>query len=129
MVKPLLLAKICAIIHNYASSSEKVKPLLSSHIKIQRHICLRTVLEIFCLICAYFSPDSDNTTFSFCTKCNIMDTKFSNKSNGLNLKTFYGFVYYKHTDFCIVVIFVSTVWILILTAPIHCRGSFDEEVM
>ncbi len=30
---------------------------------------------------------------------------------------------------CIIVIFLSAVWTLILTAPIHCRGPIGEEVM
>ncbi len=29
----------------------------------------------------------------------------------------------------IIVMFLSAVWTLILTAPIHCRGSFGEQVM
>ncbi len=29
----------------------------------------------------------------------------------------------------IIVMFLSAVWTLILTAPIHCRGSIAEEVM
>ncbi len=29
----------------------------------------------------------------------------------------------------IIVMFLSAVWTLILTAPIHCRGSIDEQVM
>ncbi len=29
----------------------------------------------------------------------------------------------------IVVMFLSAVWTLILTAPIHCRGSFGEQVI
>ncbi len=54
--KPLILAKIPVHIHINTSSSEKVYPLLSSHIKVYRHIwtvftCKR------CLICAYFTLD------------------------------------------------------------------------
>ncbi len=30
---------------------------------------------------------------------------------------------------CIIVMFLSAVWTLILTAPIHCRGSIAEQVM
>ncbi len=30
---------------------------------------------------------------------------------------------------CDVVMFLSAVWTLILTAPIHCRGSVGEQVM
>ncbi len=29
----------------------------------------------------------------------------------------------------IIVMFVSAVWTLILTAPIHCRGSIGEQVI
>ncbi len=29
----------------------------------------------------------------------------------------------------IIVMFLSAVWILILTAPIHCRGSIGEQVI
>ncbi len=30
---------------------------------------------------------------------------------------------------CIIVMFLSAVWTLILTAPIQCRGSIGEQVM
>ncbi len=30
---------------------------------------------------------------------------------------------------CIIVMFLSAVWTLILTAPIHCSGSIAEQVM
>ncbi len=33
------------------------------------------------------------------------------------------------TYYWIIVIFLSAVWTIILTAPIHCRGSVDEQVM
>ncbi len=29
----------------------------------------------------------------------------------------------------IIVVFLSAVWTLILTAPIHCRGAIGEQVM
>ncbi len=29
----------------------------------------------------------------------------------------------------IIVMFLSAVWILILTAPIHCRGAIGKQVM
>ncbi len=29
----------------------------------------------------------------------------------------------------IIVMFLSAVWTLIVTAPIHCRGSIGEQVM
>ncbi len=42
--------------------------ILPSHIKIHPHICLELFWNAFackrCLICVYFSPDSDETTFS-----------------------------------------------------------------
>ncbi len=66
-----------------------------------------------CLICADFSPDSDQTTFHW-RKCVlwIMDSYFS------------------HVDYLwIIVMFLSAVWTLILTAPIHCRASIAETVM
>ncbi len=57
-----------SIIHNNASCGEKVWLLLSSHIKIHKIICLDPFWTVFtckrCLICAYLSPDSDETTFS-----------------------------------------------------------------
>ncbi len=28
-----------------------------------------------------------------------------------------------------IVMFLSAIWTLILTAPIHCRGSIEEQVM
>ncbi len=30
---------------------------------------------------------------------------------------------------CIIVMFLSAVWTLILTAPIHCRASIAKQVM
>ncbi len=50
-----LLTKIQ--VHNNFSSSEKIPPLLSSHIKIHQHICLD--LFFYALICAYLSPNSE----------------------------------------------------------------------
>ncbi len=60
-----------------------------------------------------------------------------------NSKLIYGFVDHKHSDFrftirlliywsrvdylWIIVMFLSTVWTIILTAPIHCRGSIGEK--
>ncbi len=37
---------------------------------------------------------------------------------------------YSRVDYLwIIVMFLSAVWILILTAPIHSRGSIGEQVM
>ncbi len=52
-----------SIIHSNSSWSEKVH-LLLSHIKIHPHIWLEVFACKWCSICAYFSPDSDKTTFS-----------------------------------------------------------------
>ncbi len=37
---------------------------------------------------------------------------------------------FNHLDYLwiIVILFLSVVWTLILTAPIHCRGSIGEQV-
>ncbi len=68
------------------------------------------------------------------------------RSDRLKLKPLDGFVSYKHIAFhftrcllmdwshvdhfiVIIVMFLSAVWTLILTAPIHCRGPIGEQVM
>ncbi len=62
------------------------------------------------------------------------------RSEGLKLKCLNReFVSYKHASFhftrlgvdylWIIVMFLSAVWTLILTAPIHCRASIAETVM
>ncbi len=90
-----------------------------------------------CWICADFSPDSDQITFSLeKTVLWIDDLYFS---NGLKLKTD---LFLENTQLFtshdvnwwtgvvwIIVMFLSAVWTLILTAPIHCRGSIAEQVM
>ncbi len=124
-------------IHNNAYSGEKVHLLLSSHIKI--HHLFRTVLDCSHLICAYFSPDSDETTFSLekaigdrVQKVTVLSCFFLFTTNtqlytsqdvywwtGLEwwgLLVDYGYV-------------SSSFWTLILMAPIHCRGSIGDKVM
>ncbi len=32
-------------------------------------------------------------------------------------------------DYLLIVMIVSAIWTLILTAPIHCKGSIDEQIM
>ncbi len=87
-----------SIIHNNVSSSEKVHPLLFSLIIIHWHFCLELFWTVFackhCLICVYFSPDSDETTL-------LID--------GL--------------ESCGQPMGYCNVWTLILMAPIHCRGK------
>ncbi len=61
------------------------------------------------------------------------------RSNGLKLKCIDdGFCFYNLQLFAcqglnwwtgIIVMFLSAVWTLILMASIHCRGTFDEQVM
>ncbi len=116
--------------HNNASSSEKVHLLLSSHIKIHQHISLKLIWTVFscklCLICAYFSPDSDEMTFFNeeinITVCFLQTCRFSLRKTLL--------MDWSGVDYLwIIVMFLSAVWTLILTAPIHCRGSIVEQVM
>ncbi len=39
-------------------------------------------------------------------------------------------MYWRSVDYLrIIVMFLSAVWTLILTAPIHCRGSTGEQIM
>ncbi len=81
-------------------------------------ILFRTLLDCFCvskqcLICVYFSPDSDERK------------QYSGLLNCLN----FAFVYYKHVYLCTIVMFLLAVWTLILTAPIHCRGSIDDIIL
>ncbi len=63
-------------------------------------------------------------------------------SNGLKLKCLIMYLFLRETQHFtshavnwwtgvvwIIVMFLSAVWTLILTAPIHCRGSIGEQVM
>ncbi len=69
----------------------------------------------------------------------IMDSYFIQEGRFEDKSLNDGFVSNKHTaftsqDWGIVVVFItmmflSAVWTLILTAPIHCRGSIGEQVM
>ncbi len=75
-------------------------------------------------------------------KCYVW-TRILSGSNGLKLKHINDvFVYYKNSSFSLhkmlidglewcwlVVEYYIAVWTLILTAPIHCRGSIGEQVM
>ncbi len=84
-----------------------------------------------CLICADFSPDSDQNTFHWrkryyglwthiLVKNILMDLFQLLSSPDVNWWT--GVVW-------IIVMFLSAVWTLILTAPIHCRASIAETLM
>jgi len=103
--KPSLPAKI-SIIHNNVCSSESIPccPLTSKSIDI----FVKNSFHL-CLICAYFSHDSEEMTFS---------TRIINIMNrGLEWEISFEWVVW------IIVMFLSTIWTLILTAPIHYRGS------
>ncbi len=40
------------------------------------------------------------------------------------------FIFTSRVDYLwIIVMFLSVVWTLILTAPIHCKGSIGEQMM
>ncbi len=75
------------IIHNNASSSEKVHLLLSSHIKIHPHI---SAFAWNGLICAYFSPDADETSLS------LEKQYFNQRSRILEIRLYDGFISYKN---------------------------------
>ncbi len=79
------------------SSSKTVHPLLSSHIKF-KIFCLELFWTIFacnrCLICAYFSPDSDEITF-FNGASNIINRGLDWSKKCLND----GYIYYKHATY------------------------------
>ncbi len=99
-----------SIIHNNTSSSEKVNLL---HQNPATYL-FRAVLSCKqCLICADFSPDSYQTTFSL-EEALLLSMDYVNWWTGV---------------VWIIVMFLSAVWTLILTAPIHCRGSIAETVM
>ena len=47
-----------------------------------------------------------------------------------SLFTRHSLIDWSHVDYLwIIVMFLSAVWTLILTAPIHCRASTGEQVM
>ncbi len=95
-------------------------------------------------ICGFILMWEDNSDWLFYWRKRlflIMNWYFGRR-NGLNLKHLnYSFVSYKHAAFQVkslivglewcglLVMFLSAVWTLILTAPIHCRGSTAEQVI
>ncbi len=116
-----------SIIHNNAPSSEKVHLLLSLTPK-SVHIFVSSYFGLSkrCLIRADFSPDSQ-MTFSleeaiFCTQNSYLPTIGLFLLSSADVNWWTGVVW-------IIVMFWSSVWTLILTAPIHCRASIAEQVM
>ncbi len=84
-----------------------------------------------CLICADFSPDSHQNTFSLeealwimdsCLFKNILMRDLSHLLSSQDVNWWTGVVW-------IIVMFLSVVWTLILTAPIHYKVSIAERVM
>ncbi len=64
--------------------SEKVHPILPSHIKIHQYICFELFWTVFaykrCLICVYYSPDSNKMSCSLVKEILwIKDLYFSQK--------------------------------------------------
>ncbi len=93
-----------------------------------------------CLICADFSPDSRQDDF-FTGQLWIMDTYFS-WNQQFEVRVSYWWICLLQTQLLsspdvnwwtgvvwIIVMFLSAVWTLILTAPIHCRASIAETLM
>ncbi len=100
----------------------------SVYIKIHRHVYFELFWLVNCWICAYFSPDSDETTFSIIEDSHLAE-KYYNISMDLSLTNTQLFTsqdFYWRTE---VLVDYCDVWTLILTAPIHCWGSTDEQVM
>ncbi len=118
--KPLFLPKIQ--IHNKSPS------LLSSHIRIHW-----TIMD--CLICAYFSLDSDKMPFSaekailwiedlYELQNILMDLFLTNTAFRLRCQLMDGSRVSCRLLWCFYPLFG-----LILTAPIHCRVFIGEQVM
>ncbi len=94
----------------------------------------RTVFH--CLICAYFSLDSDEATFSLEKAILWIDESyFSQKQWFEFIKVLIMGLFLTNTQvFALQDVnfrngVLSITWTLILTAPIHCRGSTGEQVM
>ncbi len=80
------------------SSSEKVHPLLLSHIKVHRHITV--FIWKWWLICAYFSLDSDEMTSHLRKQYYWWRTFIFSWMQWFEIKMSYDqFVYFKHTTF------------------------------
>ncbi len=90
---------------------------------------------------AYFSPNSDEMTFLLEKAILwVEDVYFSQKQwfevkNNLRMDLFLTnmfintYINWWTGEVWIIVMFLSAVWTLILTAPIHCKGSIDEQMM
>ncbi len=123
--------RLKSIIHNNLPPVKKYISCCLSHQNV--FACKR------CLICADFSPDSDQNTFSLKEALLWnMDSNFDQKQwfevrNVLMMDLFQLLssqdVNWWTGVLWIIVMFLSAVWTLILTAPIHCRASIAETLM
>ncbi len=120
-----------SIIHNNASCSEKVSPVVLSHQNLQKYL-FRTILVLdLCIFLSWFRRDNFFTEGSVIMDYRLfwsvfmMDLFLTNTqlfaSQDVNWWT--GVMDY----LWIIVMFLSAVWTLILTAPIHCRGSLVSK--
>ncbi len=136
--KQLLLTK--SINHNNTSSSEKVHLLLSSHIKIPWHISL----VLSSVVNSVWSVNSSlliqtRQPFHWRKESLLQSTQIRAKLwSEKCLKE--GFVSYKHRfslhkmlidglKWCGLLVDYNVFQLLILTAPIHCRGSIGEQMI
>ncbi len=113
------------IIHNNTYSSEKVHPLLSSHIKNTNIFVLRVFFSVHISLLIQTYMPLFHWKHQFEVK-NILKRFVSYKNTAFTSQD----VDWWTVDYLwIIVMFLSAVWILNLTAPIHCRGSTGEQVM
>ncbi len=124
------------------SSSEKVNFLLSSHQNSPSYFFRTVLAHKQCLFCAYFSPDSDETTFSLEKATLWIEISYFSQKIQFKVKNILMMdlfptntqILAPHDNNCStgvmwIMMFLSAVWTLILTAPIHCRGSICKQVM
>ncbi len=120
-----------SIIHYNIPSSEKVHSLLSTHIKIHQHFCLKLLMTGTWSVHIYLLIQQDDLFFT--DESNIMNREKVCKKH---LERFFYITLNLLIDglescelledYCDV---LSAVCILILTVPINYRGSIVEQVM
>ncbi len=126
--KPLLPAQIR--VHNNSSSSEKVHLLLSLTSK-SRNIFVSSCFGRFWLVNGAWSVQislliQTRTLFHYTKQYYVLLTMVWHYCFFCHLKM----MDWSGVDYLwIIVMFLSAVWTLNLTAPIHCRASIAETVM
>ncbi len=133
-IKTCLTSNHHLLVHNpyYASSSVKSSSPVVSH-QIHPHICLELFLVVNRAWSVQISLLIQTRPFihwrkwyhwGSTLKCLRMDLFLTNTQllASWDVNWWTGVVW-------IIVMFLSAVWTLILTAPIHCRGSIGEQVM